>query len=156
MRVRIRAMAATTLLTSDQFLALPEEFDQHGNEVRQELISAEVVGMPAPTKRDAIIRSNIFEALLAYLHANPAVSFNVLSRAAFVVSSSCVFIPDLALLVRSRLNTADSYLQGAADLARSIILYRADAIQDLKANQSITDPLLPGFSSPLAAFFELT
>ena len=40
------AMAATTLLTSDQFLAMPEEFDQHGNRIKDELIGGEVVKMP--------------------------------------------------------------------------------------------------------------
>ena len=40
-------MAATTLLTSDQFLAMPEEFDQHGNTpCDSELIGGEVVNMP--------------------------------------------------------------------------------------------------------------
>jgi len=29
-------------------------------------------------------------------------------------------------------------------------------LRELKAEQVITDPLLPGFSSPVAAFFELT
>ena len=41
------AMAATTLLTSDQFLALPEEFDQYGNRIKDELIGGEVVIMPS-------------------------------------------------------------------------------------------------------------
>jgi hypothetical protein len=40
---RMVAMAATTLLTSDQFLAMPEEFDQHGNRIKDELIGGEVV-----------------------------------------------------------------------------------------------------------------
>ena len=42
-------MAATTLLTSDQFLALPEEFDQFGNRIKDELIGGEVVKMAFPS-----------------------------------------------------------------------------------------------------------
>jgi hypothetical protein len=78
---RIVAMAATTLLTSDQFLAMPEEFDQQGNRIKDELIGCE---------------------------------------------------------------------------ARSVMIHSSDSVRELKASQSITDPLLPGFSCPLAAFFELT
>ena len=40
--------------------------------------------------------------------------------------------------------------------ARSVMTYRADGITKLKAPQSISDPLLPGFSCPVSAFFELT
>jgi len=29
-------------------------------------------------------------------------------------------------------------------------------VRELKGDQTITNPLLPGFSSPVAAFFELT
>jgi hypothetical protein len=36
------------------------------------------------------------------------------------------------------------------------MVHAADSVHELKADQSITDPLLPGFSSPVAAFLELT
>jgi hypothetical protein len=39
------------------------------------------------------------------------------------------------------------------DVRRKIDAY---SVCELKGDQSITDPLLPGFSSPVAAFFELT
>jgi hypothetical protein len=37
-----------------------------------------------------------------------------------------------------------------------VMVYTRDCVCELKGDQSITDPLLPGFSSPVAAFFELT
>jgi len=185
-------MAATTLLTSDKFLVLPEEFDKNGNSIRQELISGELLDKPPSSTQDAIIRANILEALIVYGNANDAVAIKVLSRATFVVSPSSVFVPDIVVLPLSRLNPREQiYLQGAPDLAievivptdleihlrrkidtyltygsnsvwvvypdsRSVMVYRADTITNLKADQSITDPLLPGFSFPVAAFFELT
>jgi Uma2 family endonuclease len=185
-------MAATTLLTSEQFLAMPEEFDQHGNTLRQELIGGDIVNMPPSSQKDAIIRSNILEASLAYLSANGALRLKALSRAAFVVNASSVFVPDIALLPLSGLNPGRQiYLQGAPDLAidvitptdleihlkrkidaylshgsksvwvvypdaRSVMIYHTDSIQRVKADQRIEDPLLPGFSTPVAAFFELT
>jgi Uma2 family endonuclease len=39
---------------------------------------------------------------------------------------------------------------------RSVMVYSRDSIREFKADQLITDPLLPGFSTPVAAFFELT
>jgi Uma2 family endonuclease len=184
-------MAATTLLTSDQFLASPEEFDRNGNTIRHELVCGELVATPPSSKQDAIIRSNILQALIIYGNANLANGLMVLSRATFVISPSSVFIPDVAVVPVSRLNPKEqTYLQGAPDLAievivptdleihlqrkinayltygsnsvlvvypdsRSVMVYRSDAITKLKATESLTDPFLPGFSCPVAAFFEL-
>jgi hypothetical protein len=39
-------MATTTLITSAEFLARPDEFDQNGNLVKEELIGGEIVQMP--------------------------------------------------------------------------------------------------------------
>jgi len=36
------------------------------------------------------------------------------------------------------------------------MVYSKDSIRELKADQKIEDPLLPGFSTPVSAFFELT
>jgi Uma2 family endonuclease len=185
-------MAGTTLLTSDQFLALPEEFDQHGNSLRQELICGELVDKPPSSKRNAIIQSNILKALFVHLNVSGALGLMVLSRATFVVSANNVFVPDVSVIPLSRLNpTEQIYLQGAPDLAievitptdleihlkrkidayltygstsvwvvypeaKSVMVYRADGISNLKTTRSIGDSLLPGFSCPVAAFFELT
>jgi Uma2 family endonuclease len=40
--------------------------------------------------------------------------------------------------------------------ARSLMIYTSDSVRELKDSQSLEDPLLPGFSSPVSAFFELT
>ena len=40
--------------------------------------------------------------------------------------------------------------------ARSVIIYTRDAVREVRGDQIIEDPLLPGFSTPVAAFFELT
>ena len=39
-------MPATTIVTSAQFLAMPEEYDQHGNRIKDELIAGEIVRVP--------------------------------------------------------------------------------------------------------------
>ena len=57
----------------------------------------------------------------------------------------------------------DAYLRGGSKSvwvvfpeARSVMVHTQGSVRALKVNQSIEDPLLPGFSCPVAAFFELT
>src|SRR5580658_6957734 len=95
---KIGSMAATTLLTSDQFLALPEEFDQNGNPLLQELIHGEVVTMPHAAIRHDTIRSNILELLIPYLLQNKHLGFKAYPEAEFVISSNDAFIPDLSVV----------------------------------------------------------
>jgi Uma2 family endonuclease len=187
------AMAATTLLTSDQFLALPEEFDQNGNAVTRELIHGEMVSsMPHAAHRHDIIRSNILEALIGYLLQNRGSGLKAFPDAQFIVGGNDTFVPDASVIAINRLNPErDKYIQGAPELAievvspnesaaylriktdaylangsrsvwivfpevRSVLIYTHEAVREFKGDQSITDPLLPGFSSPVSAFFELT
>jgi Uma2 family endonuclease len=185
-------MAATTLLTSDQFLALPEEFDQYGNVVHQELIHGEVVTLPHAAQRHDIIRGNILSALNVYLHTNRGLGLMALPDTEFVIAANDTFIPDCCLIAINRLSPAEhKYVQGAPELAievvspsesaaylrikteaylsngsrsvwivfpevRSVMVYNRDSLRELKGDQTITDPLLPGFSCPVAAFFRLT
>jgi Uma2 family endonuclease len=185
-------MAATTLLTSDQFLALPEELDQDGNVVHQELINGEVVRMPHAAQRHDIIRSNILESLFAYLQKNKGTGLKALPDTEFVVAANNTFIPDASVIAINRLNPREhKYIQCGPELAievvspsesaaylriktdaylangsrsvwivfpevRSVMVYTRDSLRELKGDQFITDPVLPGFSSPVAAFFELT
>ena len=95
-------MAATTLLTSDQFLALPEEFDQDGNLIQRELINGEVVSMPHAAKRHDIIRGNILRSLIAYLLQNNDSGWTALPDTEFVVSANDTFIPDVCRDLRPR------------------------------------------------------
>jgi Uma2 family endonuclease len=184
-------MAATTLLTSDQFLAMPEEFDQHGNRTKDELIGGEVVKMPPASLVHDLIKNRINELLIEYLRANPQLGLKTLVEIGAQVSDADAFIPDVSVVKRSRLSGAtrvfqgspdlaievvspsdtaknlerkvDAYLQGGAKSvwiifpeARSVMVHTGESVSKLKADQSITDPLLPGFSSPVGAFFELT
>jgi Uma2 family endonuclease len=184
-------MAATTLLTSDQFLAMPEEFDQHGNRIKDELIGGEVVKMPPASLVHDLIKNRIHELLLEYLGANRQLGLKSLVEIGAQVSGRDAFIPDVSVVNRSRLSVAGRIFQGAPDIAievvsptdiakhlkrkvdaylaggaksvwivypeaRSVMIHIGDTVRELKANQVVTDSLLPGFSTPVAAFFELT
>jgi Uma2 family endonuclease len=78
--------------------------------------------------------------------------------------------PDLAIEVVSSTDTAthvkskvDAYLQNGSKTvwvvypdSRSVMAYSGDTARELKADQTVEDPLLPGFSTPVSSFFELT
>lgn len=184
-------MAATTLLTSDQFLAMPEELDQDGNRIKDELIGGEVVKMPPASLTHDLIKNEINELLIQYLRANPQLGLKTLVEIGTQVSIRDAFIPDVSVVKRSRLSgegrtfqgapeiaievvspsdsaahlkrKVDAYLAGGAQSvwvvfpdARSVMVHAIDSVREVKANQSIEDPILPGFSCPVAAFFDLT
>jgi Uma2 family endonuclease len=185
------AMATTTLLTSDQFLAMPEELDQHGNRIKDELIGGEVIKMPPASQVHDRIKNRINRLLIRYLDANPAVLLDSLVEIGAQVGELDTFIPDVSVVTRepelpegrimrgspclaievvSPSDTAkhlerkvDAYLQGGAKSvwivfpeARSATVHTRESVRELKAGQLIEDPFLPGFSTPVAAFFELT
>ena len=185
-------MPATALLTSDQFSAFPDEFDQNGNRIRQELISGELVEMPPSTQIHNLVKINVLELLLPFGLSNPHLGVRVLAEMAYVVSPNDIFVPDASVILRSRLSARkQKYITGAPDLAigvvsrtdtaanlkakvdayieggsqtvwvifpdsRSVVIHSADWVRDLKNDQLIEDPLLPGFSAPVSRFFDLT
>lgn len=184
-------MAATTLLTSEQFLALPDEFDESGNRIKEELIGGEVVRVPPASIIHDLIKNEINELLIVFLRANSELDLRTLVETGARIGESDAFIPDVSIVKRSRLpgqarifqgspeiaievvspsDTAkhlkrkiDAYLEAGAKSvwivypdARSVMVHTADSVRELKSDQLITDPLLPGFSSLVSAFFELT
>ena len=115
-------MAATTLLTSDQFLALPEEFDQYGNVVQRELINGEVVTMSHAAQRHDIIRGNIMRALIIYLETDARPALMALPDTQFVIAANDSFIPDCCLIASSRFSPdKHKYIQGAPELAIEVV-----------------------------------
>jgi Uma2 family endonuclease len=77
--------------------------------------------------------------------------------------------PDLAIEIVSPTDLEvdlrrkiDAYLDGGSTVwvvypeVRSVMVYTGDSVRELKGVEPITDPLLPGFSVPVASFFELT
>jgi Uma2 family endonuclease len=184
-------MAATTLLTSDQFLALPEEFDQYGNRIKDELIGGQLVKMAFPSLPHDLIKNQIHAVLLRYLDSRPDLGLRSLVEIGTHVSDYDAFMPDVSIVTKSRLSLQGRVFQGAPDLAievvspsdtarhlkrkvdayrqdgsksvwivypeaRSVMVHTGNSVRELSGDQTITDPLLRGFSVPIAVFFELT
>lgn len=184
-------MPATAVLTSEQYLALPVEFDPNGNHVKDELIAGEIVKMPPPSRVHDLIKNRINELLLVYLFAHEDLGLRCLVEIGVEVSEHDTFVPDVSVVSRPRLSEGGRIFRGAPELAIEVIspsdtathlkskvdaylangsrsvwivfpdaqavtIYTADSIRELKRDQKIEDPLLPGFSTPVSAFFELT
>ncbi|HYL37051.1 MAG TPA: Uma2 family endonuclease [Bryobacteraceae bacterium] len=185
-------MATTALVTSEQYLALPDEFDQNGNRIKDELIGGEIVKMPPAFQLHHLVKMNILEALMKYLAAHPRLELRALSEMPFVVTEKDTLVPDASVITLRRLAPRkDRYIHGSPELAievvspsekathlkakidaylangsqsvwvvypdaRSVMVHASGSVRELKASQTIEDPLLPGFSVPVSAFFELT
>ena len=185
-------MPATALLTSEQYLALPDEFEKNGNRIKDELIGGEIVKVPPPSQLHNLIKINIIGVLVQYECAHRKLAVKVLGEMAFIVTTRDTFVPDASVIMKSRLNPRKHrYITGAPELAievvsptdkathlkskvdtylrngsktvwvvypdaRSVMIHTSDSVRELKADQKIEDPLLPGFSTPVSAFFELT
>src|ERR1700722_5734372 len=110
-------MAATPLLTSDQFLAMPEEFDQHGNRIKDELIGGEVVKMAFPSLPHDLAKNRINRLLRRYLDMHSELDLLSLVEIGVLVSNSDTFAPDVCVVSRGRLKDVGRIFQGAPDLA---------------------------------------
>jgi Uma2 family endonuclease len=114
-------MAAATLTTSAEFLARPDEFDQSGNQIKEELIGGEIVQMPHTSKRHDLTKSDIAKALILHLHAHPESNRKILIEAGFVVSEQDTFAPDVAVVRKERLAEEGRLINGAPDIAIEVI-----------------------------------
>jgi len=183
-------MPATALVTSEQYLALPDEFDHNGNRIKDELIGGEIVKMPPDSLLRDRIKSLITRILGRYLDATLQTSLELLIEAGAEVSKYDTFIPDLGIVRIGRLSGEARVLRGAPDLAIEIVspsdrpgtlkkkieaylkggsqsvwvinpktqlvmIHSADAVVELKGDQRVEDPLLPGFALPVSEFFKL-
>jgi Uma2 family endonuclease len=90
-------MPATAILTSEQYLSLPEAFDQNGNRIKDELIRGEIVKMPPASHRHDRIKNRIKRLLDRHLDRNPQLAMESLVEMGTEVSRYDVFIPDVSL-----------------------------------------------------------
>jgi len=98
-------MPVSAVLTSDQFSALPDQFDKNGNRIRQELISGQLVETPPSFEIHNVVKSNIIEVLIA-----------------LVVTTHDTFVPDASVINRARLSPRkQKYTPGAPELAIEIV-----------------------------------
>ena len=169
---------------------MPGECDEHGNRIKDELIGGEVVTMAFPSLPHDLIKNLINAQLLAFFQANPRLGLISLVEIGTHVSDVDAFMPDVAVVKRTRLSgqariprgapeiaievvsptdtakhlkrQVTAYLEGGASSVwvvfpedRSVMVHTSGSVRELKDDHSISDPLLPGFSSTISAFFDL-
>jgi hypothetical protein len=85
-------------------LALPDEFDQWGNRIRDELIQGEVVKHPIQPLSHDLSRTNVAESLIRYLDVNKHLELTVLITTGFQVSKYDTFVPGVSLVENKQLD----------------------------------------------------
>jgi Uma2 family endonuclease len=172
---------ATTRLTPEEYLSLPEE-----QIFRTELIDGEIVSTGNALLKHEIVKMN----LLAVLTGSVGPDYRVTSETMFRVVETEFLQPDVAIISRSRLASMDANLhavgapdiavevvssESAATLERKVALYleagsaeawvfypdakvvfvhQATGAKRLRGEQPLTSEMLPGLSVPVSKFFE--
>ena len=108
-------------MTSAEFLARPDEFDQSGNRIKEELIGGEIVQMAHTSKRHDVTKNWIGRILFRYLDANPGQGLTALIEAAFVVTEGDTFAPDVAVFRTERLAEEGRLIKGAPEIAIEVV-----------------------------------
>jgi len=183
-------MPATALVTSEQYLALPDQFDQHGNRIKDELIGGEIVKMPPSSHQHDRLKNRISRILETFLEQNEALGLESNAEIGTRVGRLDTYIPDVSVTRIARFEEDSRILQGPPDLAieivspsdtvshlktkvdaylangsqsvwvffpesKSVVVYRPGYMHELKADENLDDPVLPGFSLPVSVFFTL-
>jgi Uma2 family endonuclease len=114
-------MATATLMTSADFLARPDDLEQNGNQIKEELIGGEIVQMPHASKRHDTTKNWIGRILFRYLDANPGQSVTALIEAGFVVTQHDTYAPDVAVFRTERLAEEGRLINGAPEIAIEVV-----------------------------------
>ena len=177
-------MATQTLITAEQFDALPEEDGR-----RWELLDGEIVEVPSATPRHNEVETELLFSLRLFM--GPQEHGKVITDTEFAFGESRLR-PDLSILSKSKWAQVDrekvpirivpdvtveivSPSEVAEMLERKVAVYletgvaevwvihtkrqymyvhTADSVRRLRNTDTLETPLLPGWSLPLAQLFE--
>jgi Uma2 family endonuclease len=173
----------TTLVTVQEFLAMPEPEGE-----RLELIGGEIVSMSQAGYPHEVTKSNVIRVLTAWSLQNPGL--RLLCETSYQLDDRNCLIPDISLINENRIVPGSrGVFQGAPEIAIEVVssesaarledkieLYlacggksvwvvyperravRIDTVYGMKKfrrDQPLVDPaVLPGFSVPTSAIFE--
>jgi Uma2 family endonuclease len=124
-------MGAKTLLSLEEFMALPDNGNRH------ELSQGELVVMPPPHSEHSIVLDNIKMILSDYVRGKRL--GRVLPEAGYLLfrePEQTVRQPDVSFLSRGRVKKSAAYVEGAPELALEVVSPGDDAADlDLKVRQ---------------------
>jgi Uma2 family endonuclease len=126
-------MPAAAVLTSEQFLSLPVEFDQNGNEVKDELIGGEVVLVSFASELHNLVKIKVLESLIPFILANLQLGLKVTAEMAYIVSEHDTYIPDASVIHKNRLKPLEEkYIKGGPEIAVEVVS-PSDSVTHLNA-----------------------
>jgi Uma2 family endonuclease len=183
-------MVTSALLTTEAYLAQPEQYDRDGNRIKDELIAGEIVLVAPPSRQHDLLKTRVGKAFTLFLAANPQLGLESCTEVAYAVSRQNVLVPDVSLIAERRfLESGSRIIDGAPDLAvevvspsdtaahmkakvsayltngsksvwvfypndKSVVIHSTHGSREVKDGDILEDEILPGFSEPVARFFE--
>jgi Uma2 family endonuclease len=118
--------SVTPAITLEDFARLPRQGARH------EIDAGELLTLPPPKSRHALIALTVLESLQQYLKQRD--THRALPEAGFILSRDPLTIrqPDVSVISRERIRatSADSYFEGAPELAVEIVS-PSDSAEDL-------------------------
>jgi len=113
---------STGQMTVEQYLALPEQCDTNGNDVKSELIAGEIVLAPLPSLRHDLLKNQICDVLRSFLGERPDLGLRAFVQMGFAVTEFDALIPDVCVIATSRLQeTTSRVLTGAPEIAIEVL-----------------------------------
>jgi Uma2 family endonuclease len=119
-------------MTTEQFLALPDEFDKCGNRIKQELIAGEIVSVASASALHDLIKNRIGKTVMLFLASQRDSDVEALIEISLAVSERNSFQPDVCVIKKTRLREVETrILTGAPEIAIEVVS-PSDFAADLK------------------------
>ena len=116
------APSGTGHLTTEQFLAMPEQYDSHGNRIKMELIAGEIVLVPFASRVHDLIKNNIAQLIVLFLAVRRNLELRALIEIGYDVTDEDAFAPDVCVIQTSRLfETATRILKRFPEIAVEVV-----------------------------------
>jgi Uma2 family endonuclease len=116
------ATSTTGLITTEQFLALPEQYDANGDPIKAELIAGEINPVPFASSEHDLVKNQIGESLTLFLAGRPDLHVKSLIEIGFAVTDQDDLAPDVCVIARDRLRQRNErILTGAPEIAIEVV-----------------------------------
>jgi Uma2 family endonuclease len=115
-------MVTSAQLTTEAYLAQPEQYDRNGNRIKDELIAGEVVLVAPPSRQHDLIKTRLGKVFTLFLAANPQLGLESCTEVAYAISKHNVVVPDVSLIAERRfVESGARIITGAPDLAVEVV-----------------------------------
>lgn len=117
-------MASLTIgaITTEQFLAMPDQYDANGNRVKQELIAGDLVCMAHSSQVHDIVKNRVCRVLDRFLEAHTGLGMEAYVEIAYAVSEIDSLAPDVSVVRSDRLlRSGERIILRAPEIAIEVV-----------------------------------